>query len=93
MAILNNACFKNAMAASLVVALIGGPCFNLLDIPDVPGLVILDIVMVIATLMFCVELVLNWTATTAYRWSFFFYHGCHWHSVYGLRDLFLVRSE
>jgi len=72
MAILNNACFKNAMAASLVVALIGGPCFNLLDIPDVPGLVILDIVMVIATLMFCVELVLNWTATTAYRWSFFF---------------------
>ena len=48
-------------------ALFGGPLFALMDIPDDPGLVLLDFLMVTATLVFCVELVVNLMASASYR--------------------------
>jgi len=70
--VINNALFKQGIAVALAVALFGGPLFALADIPDDPGLVILDVSMVMATLMFCFELVVNFVAIPSYRVSFFF---------------------
>ncbi|CAK8989755.1 unnamed protein product, partial [Durusdinium trenchii] len=68
---LNNPCFKQGIGIALAVALIGGPLFALMDIPDDPGLPLLDFIMVLSTIVFCFELVVNLCASPAYRCSFF----------------------
>ena len=38
-----------------------------MDIPDDPGLPLLDFLMVTATVVFCIELVVNLMASASYR--------------------------
>eukprot|EP00931_Biecheleriopsis_adriatica_P048556 TRINITY_DN28063_c0_g1_i1.p1 TRINITY_DN28063_c0_g1~~TRINITY_DN28063_c0_g1_i1.p1 ORF type:complete len:813 (+),score=168.30 TRINITY_DN28063_c0_g1_i1:185-2623(+) len=63
---------KVVLGFSLIFALAGGPIFALADVPDDPGLVILDVIMTAIMVIFILEFVANIIADPAYRFSFFF---------------------
>lgn len=65
--------FQTIIVFFVVVALFGGDLATLADLPDEPGLFILDLMMSLATVVFCIEMALNCLARMhVYPLSFFF---------------------
>lgn len=64
---------KAILACSLTAALVGAPLWSLLDIPDDPGLYVLDVISCIILVLFAIEIVASSIASSDYRLSFFFW--------------------
>jgi len=66
--------FKIPSLFALFIALFGGSLFILFDVPDDPGTVTQDIIMILVTLTFLVELMLRcFSERATYPFSFFFW--------------------
>eukprot|EP00930_Biecheleria_cincta_P028702 TRINITY_DN20019_c0_g1_i1.p1 TRINITY_DN20019_c0_g1~~TRINITY_DN20019_c0_g1_i1.p1 ORF type:complete len:558 (+),score=82.87 TRINITY_DN20019_c0_g1_i1:218-1891(+) len=64
---------KAILACSLTTAFLGGPLWSLLDIPDDPGLHVLDAISCLILVIFAIEIIANSIASLDYRLSFFFW--------------------
>jgi len=71
--VLDKQACKAILACSLTMALVGGPLWSLLDIPDDPGLHVLDAISCLILVIFTVEIIANSVASSDYRLSFFFW--------------------
>lgn len=72
--ILDNRIFKAVSMVALIIALFGGCIFILCDIPDDPGTITQDVLMILVLVFFLAELVLRCIAESrSYPLSFFFW--------------------
>lgn len=66
--------FKVTLAVALFFALFGGSLWTVCNVPDDPGTLVLDILMLIVTLLFILEMLINMIVDiTSYPLSFFFW--------------------
>jgi len=65
--------YKTVMGVALAIALLGSAAWQIFNVPDDPGNAILDVIMVVTTLCFLVDLFTLWRADPQYLWSFFFF--------------------
>merc|ERR1712232_1255330 len=70
---LHSTACKIVMVLSLGFALFGSGLWTLIDVPDEPGLLILDTLMTIIIALFVFEIVGLVLTERRYRWSFFFW--------------------
>eukprot|EP00930_Biecheleria_cincta_P027405 TRINITY_DN1925_c0_g1_i1.p1 TRINITY_DN1925_c0_g1~~TRINITY_DN1925_c0_g1_i1.p1 ORF type:complete len:1014 (+),score=171.36 TRINITY_DN1925_c0_g1_i1:36-3077(+) len=71
---LNSIIFRMCLVTSVVIALFGGNVATLANLPDDPGLVVIDTIMILVTVIFVLELVLNCIVNWKfYPLSFFFW--------------------
>lgn len=72
--LLESQIFKVLLAGCLFIALFAGGLWCVIDIPDDPGVVVLDVVMILVMLIFILELILNCIVDVEnYPLSFFFW--------------------
>ncbi|CAK8985765.1 unnamed protein product [Durusdinium trenchii] len=71
--LLESFAFRVTLVACLIFALFGGGLFVIMDIPDDPGIPILDTLMIIVMILFVLEMIINGIVDyKTYPWSFFF---------------------
>lgn len=72
--LLESSVFKGILAFCLFIALFAGGLVCVLDVPDDPGVIVLDVIMIIVMFLFIFELVLNCIVDIdTYPFSFFFW--------------------
>ena len=57
--LLESLIFRVTLVACLIFALFGGGLFVVLDVPDDPGILVLDTLMAAVTILFLIEMVVN----------------------------------
>ncbi|CAE7240591.1 Pde9a [Symbiodinium microadriaticum] len=72
--LLESLIFRVTLVACLIFALFGGGLFVVLDVPDDPGILVLDTLMAAVTILFLIEMVVNGIVDyKTYPLSFFFW--------------------
>lgn len=85
---LNSKLFVASLVTSVVIALFGGSVVTLANIPDDPGLQVMDTIMTLVTVIFVIELVLNCIVNwKTYPLSIFF-----WMDLVGTASMILEIS-
>ena len=57
--LLESLVFRVTLVACLIFALFGGGLFVVIDVPDDPGILVLDTMMTAVTILFVAEMVIN----------------------------------